>query len=397
MIAIASENVATRALDQARGAFPAQVPFFDLSAQHEALDQELSAAMREVVLSGRCILGSAVEDFEAEFARRVGVRHVVAVGSGTDALVLSLRSLGLAPGSEVVTSPFTFVATASSIVQAGYRPVFADIDAASWCLDPAAVEVALTSRTGALLPVHLFGRVADLRDLDKIRQARGIQLVEDAAQSFGSSLGGRAAGTWGRAGCFSFYPTKNLGAAGDAGAIATDDESLARHARRLRAHGDAGRFEHVELGGTHRMDALQAAILRVKLPHAQRWIARRAQIVETYRQGLAGTEFVLPESGANGERVAWNQFCVRHPRRDEVRDHLRCRGVGSEVYYPVPLHLQPCFSWLGHSRGDFPVSEALASTILALPLYPELDESRIQRVIEALLEFDGANRGGSFR
>lgn len=374
------------------GVVEGAVPFFDLAVQHERLGDELLAAMRDVALSGRCILGPVVEDLELELARRLGTDHVVAVGSGTEALQISLRCLGLPEDAEVVTSPFTFVATASSIVQAGLRPVFADIDPSSWCLDPDAAARALSPRTGAVLPVHLFGRVADMRAFDGICRERGLPLLEDAAQAFGSSLDGRATGTWGGAGCFSFYPTKNLGAAGDAGAIATGDGELARRARRLRTHGAAGRFEHVEIGGTHRMDALQAAVLRAKLSHVDDWIERRSAIVETYRQGLSGTDFELPALPVSGERVAWNLFCLRHPHRDELREHLRSRGVGCEVYYPVPLHLQPCFAWMGHVRGDFPVAEALAASILAVPLYPELDDFQIHRVLDALREFDGAYR-----
>lgn len=364
------------------------VPFFDLSAQHREMEPELTRAMADVVLSGRCILGPVVEAFELELARWLGVPHVVATGSGTDALEITLRSLDLPPGAEVVTTPFTFVATASSIVRAGLRPVFADIDPDSWCLSPASVEAAVSPRTGALLPVHLFGRMADLPSLQRICASRGIELLEDAAQAFGSSRDGRASGTWGRAGCFSFYPTKNLGAAGDAGAIATSDPDLAARARRLRAHGDQGRFLHIELGGTNRMDTLQAAVLRTKLPHARRWIARRAAIAETYRQELSGTDFVLPAVPRAGEDVAWNLFCIRHPGRDALREHLRRRGIGCEVYYPMPLHLQPCFAELGYTRGQFPIAEALADTILALPLYPELGSERVQRVVQALREFD---------
>lgn len=369
-------------------AVPDPVPFFDLSVQHDALSEELSRAARDVVLSGRCILGPAVERFEEELADWLGIERAVATGSGTDALEIALRSLDLAPGSGVVTTPFTFVATASSIVRAGGRPVFADIEPSSWCLDPQAAEDALGGDAAAILPVHLFGRMADMPAFSDLCGRRGLELVEDAAQAFGSSLHGRSAGTWGRVGCFSFYPTKNLGAAGDAGAVATADAGIARRARRLRAHGDAGRFEHVELGATQRMDALQAAILRVKLPHAREWIARRAAVAAFYRRELADLGFEPPAAPRPGEDVAWNLFCIRHPRREAVREHLRRRGVGCDVYYPVPLHLQPCFAELGHRVGDFPVAESLASTILALPIYPELDETRACRVVEALREFD---------
>lgn len=392
MIALASEGAA-RALEGVRSAPTDSVPFFDLSLQHDALGTALSRAMHDVVLSGRCILGPAVEALESELALRLDVPHVVAVGSGTDALVLALRALDPRGGDEVVTSPFTFVATASSIVRAGAKPVFADIDPDTWCLTTESVSRKAGARTVAALPVHLFGRVADMDGLSDLCRSRGIALLEDAAQAFGSSLRGRRAGAWGDAGCFSFYPTKNLGAAGDAGAIATADPDLARRLRRLRAHGDAGRFDHVEIGGTHRMDALQAAILRVKLPHVERWIARRQAIADIYRRELSGTDFEPPAAPRLGERVAWNCFCVRHPRRDAVRDHLRRRGIGCDVYYPVPLHLQACFSSLGHSRGDFPVAEALAATILALPLYPELDDARVLRVVEALRDFDSGTGG----
>jgi len=373
---------------------PDSVPFFDLSAQHRALETELARAMSEVVLSGRCVLGPVVEALEQELARWLDVPHVVATASGTDALEIALRALDLPAGTEVATSPFTFVATASSIVRAGLRPVFADIDPDSWCLSPSAVESVLGPRIGALLPVHLFGRMADLPALRSICERRGIELIEDAAQAFGSAIDGRASGTWGRAGCFSFYPTKNLGAAGDAGAITTSDTRLAERARRLRGHGDAGRFRHVELGGTNRMDALQAAVLRAKLPYARRWIASRGAIADLYRRELAGTDFLLPASPRPGEDVAWNLFCIRHPRRDAVRDHLRRCGIGSEVYYPTPLHLQPCFEGLGYTRGRFPVAEQLAETILALPLYPELGLDRVGHVVHALREFDrGVSRG----
>lgn len=388
MIALSGDAAPGRLEGIRPPSLPDSVPFFDLAAQHEALEPELARAMADVVLSGRCIQGPVVEAFEQELARWLDVPHVVATASGTDALEIALRSLDLPAGSEVATSPFTFVATASSIVRAGLRPVFADIDPDSWCLSPSAVEEALGPRTGALLPVHLFGRVADLPALQGICDRRGIELLEDAAQAFGSSIGGRASGTWGRAGCFSFYPTKNLGAAGDAGAIATSDARIATRARRLRSHGDAGRFQHLELGGTNRMDALQAAVLCVKLPHARRWIASRSAIADLYRRELSGTDFLLPAPPRPGEDVAWNLFCIRHPRRDDVRDHLRRRGVGSEIYYPVPLHLQPCFHELGCARGRYPVAEGLADAILALPLYPELGPERAERVVHALREFD---------
>ena len=361
------------------------VPFFDLALQHAALAGALDDAMRAVVHSGRCTLGPVVAAFEGEFAPVAGARFVVGVGSGTDALLLALRSLGLRPGSEVVTSPFTFAATASAIVHAGLRPVFADIDPRTWCLDPTATESVLTAETAAILPVHLFGAMASMRDFATLARARGLRLVEDAAQACGSSRDGIRAGSGADLAAFSFYPTKNLGAAGDAGAVSTDDPDLAERIRLLRGHGDAGRFEHVALGGTHRLDALQAAILRVKLPHLGSWLREREAIARFYLDGLAGSGYQLPDTSPGR---TWNQFCVRHPRRDALRDHLHSRGIGAEVYYPVPLHLQPCFRDLGCATGDFPVAEALARDILALPIYPGMPASHRERVLEALLEFD---------
>lgn len=365
------------------------VPFFDLAPQHGSLAGALDDALRAVVHSGRCILGPVVESFEAEFATWTGARHVVGVGSGTDALLLSLRALGLRPGSEVVTSPFTFVATASAIVHAGLRPVFADIDASTWCLDPSATESVLTGNSAAILPVHLFGAMASMEDFASLARSKGLRLVEDAAQACGSSRDGVRAGSGADLAAFSFYPTKNLGAAGDAGAVSTDDPALAARVRLLRGHGDAGRFDHVAMGGTHRLDALQAAVLRVKLPHLASWLQQREAIARFYLEGLAGSGFQLPDTT---QGRTWNQFCLRHPRRDALRDHLRARGVAAEVYYPVPLHLQTCFRDLGYARGAFPVAEALAGEILALPIYPGMPASHRERVLEALLEFDRPSR-----
>jgi dTDP-4-amino-4,6-dideoxygalactose transaminase len=382
------EPVETRGAVTASHALP-PVPFFDLALQHATLAGALDDAMRAVVHSGRCTLGPVVASFEAEFAPWTGARHVVGVGSGTDALLLALRSLDLRPGSEVVTSPFTFVATASAIVHAGLRPVFADIDPRTWCLDPTATESVLTGNSAAILPVHLFGAMASMRDFSTLARARGLRLLEDAAQACGSSREGVPAGCGGDLAAFSFYPTKNLGAAGDAGAVSTDDLDLAERIRLLRGHGDAGRFDHVAIGGTHRLDALQAAVLRVKLPHLASWLHQREAIARFYLDGLAGSGFQLP--AAEPGRT-WNQFCVRHPRRDALREHLRARGIAAEVYYPVPLHLQPCFRDLGYAQGDLPVAEALAREILALPIYPGMPASHRERVLEALLEFDRPSR-----
>lgn len=385
MIAVASpdsRNSAPRSLSADPSSAP--IPQFDLSLQHQTLGPELEAAMSAVVRSGRCILGPEVEAFEREFAAYLGVEHVVSVGSGTDALVLALKARGFPAGGEVVTSPFTFAATASSIVHAGLRPVFADIDPDTLCLHPQAVQAGLTDRTVGVLPVHLFGAVADMPAFRTLAETRALFLLEDAAQACGSRLGGRAAGTWGDAGCFSFYPTKNLGAAGDAGAVATSDPALAERIRLLRGHGAARRFEHLEVGGTHRLDALQAAVLRVKLPRLSTWLADRERIADIYLDALAGTDFVLP---ARAPGRTWNLFSLQHPDRDAVVEHLRARGVGTEIYYPRPLHLQPCFASLGYGPGAFPVAESVAARIFSLPLWPELSQTRVARVVEALVSF----------
>lgn len=385
MIAVASEpplRPVVRAAPIDPPALP--IPSFDLSQQHLALAPELDAAIAAVVRSGRCILGPEVDGFEREFAAHLDVPHVVSVGSGTDALLLALKARGLPEGAEVVTTPYTFAATASSIVQAGLRPVFADIDPDTLCLDPEAVASALTPRTAAVLPVHLFGAVADMPAFRALARRHSLALVEDVAQACGSRQEGRAAGTFGDAGCFSFYPTKNLGAAGDAGAVATSDPDLAERIRRLRGHGAARRFEHLEVGGTHRMDALQAAVLRVKLPRLAGWLAERERIADTYLEALAGTDFVLPHRSAGR---TWNIFALRHPDREAVLEHLRSRGVGTEIYYPRPLHLQPCFASLGFGPGSFPVAESVASQVFSLPLWPELSESRVARVLDALVSY----------
>ncbi|MCB9495535.1 MAG: DegT/DnrJ/EryC1/StrS family aminotransferase [Fibrobacteria bacterium] len=358
------------------------IPFFDLTQQHAGLGGELDAALSRVVRSGRCILGPEVSSFETEFAGFVGSRHAVGVGSGTDALVLSLRACGLEEGARVVTSPFTFAATASAIVQAGFVPVFADIDPASLCLDPAKVEEIPDFE--AILPVHLFGETADLPALQRIARARGALVIEDAAQACGSRRGAKRAGSEGVAGCFSFFPTKNLGGAGDGGMVVTDDAEVARKLRGLRSHGASERFRHEVLGGTHRLDELQAAVLRVKLPHLERWLARRRDIARAYTSGLSGCGLRVPSWN---EQRSWNQYCVRLEDRDALRAHLLERGIQCDVYYPRPLHLQPCFAPWGGGEGAFPVAEEASRTILALPIYPEMPQKHVHRVLEGIHSF----------
>jgi dTDP-4-amino-4,6-dideoxygalactose transaminase len=363
------------------------VPFFDLSRQHGMLGPVLSDAVLAIVRSGECILGPAVESLEQALAERCGCAQAVGVSSGTDALLCALSALGIGPGDEVVTSPLSFVATAQAIARLGATPVFADIDADTLNLDPVRSDLACGPRTKAILPVHLFGLLADLEAFDGICTGNGIFLVEDAAQAFGASRNDRPAGSWGQVGCHSFYPTKPLGAAGDAGAVTTSDPDLAARIRRLRVHG-LGPTGHEALGGNFRMDAVQAAVLSAKLRIFDDLLSLRRRHAQAYIAALSETDFQLPAEDPDGVRT-WSQFCIRHPRRDDLRAFLARRGIGSAVYYRVPLHLEPCFSHLGHGPGDFPRAERAAGELLALPVFPELHEDERTRVVEALLEFDG--------
>ena len=362
------------------------VPFFDLSRQHAAMGGDLTEPVTTLLRSGTCVLGPAVQAFEADLALRCGTTHAIGVSSGTDALLAALLALDIGPGDEVVTTPFTFVATAQAIVRAGARPVFADIDKNTLNLDPTAADAACGPRTKAILPVHLFGLMADMEALGRVAESRGLALMEDAAQAFGAQRSGKCAGSWGVAGCHSFYPTKVLGAAGDAGAITTTDPRLAERLRQLRVHGAAPDGSHREVGGNFRLDALQACVLSAKLPLLDSFLARRREHANAYLQAFAGIDFLLPSEDPFGQRV-WSQFCLRHPRRGALREHLAARGIGTGVYYPVPLHLEPCFSSLGYGRGDFPHAHRAASEILALPVFPELRTDERDRVIDAVLEF----------
>jgi dTDP-4-amino-4,6-dideoxygalactose transaminase len=369
----------------------------DLRAQHEPLRGALEAAFRRVLDSGAFILGPEVAAFEREAAAALGAAHAVGVSSGTDALLAMLIAAGVGPGDEVVTTPLSFFATAEAIARVGARPVFADVDEATFNLDDGAACARLGPRTRAALVVHLFGRPARVPRLEAACAAGGIALLEDAAQaagawgaaSDGGGAGGRAArrpvGTWGRAGALSFFPSKNLGALGDAGLVTTGDAALAERVRRLRAHGASERHRHLEIGGNFRLDELQAALLRVKLPHLPAWNERRRAIAGRYRAALAGLPCLPPPDDPG---CVWNQLVVRVPeRRDELAAHLRARGIATAIYYPVPLHLQPAFAHLGHRPGDLPRAERAAREALALPLHPELSDAAVDRVAAAVRSF----------
>ncbi|MEA2267957.1 MAG: hypothetical protein QOC64_567 [Solirubrobacteraceae bacterium] len=363
----------------------ARIPLFDLGRQHAPIAAELQAALARVTAGGAFTLGEELEAFEEEYARSCGVRHCAGVGSGTDALTLALLAVGAGPGSEVVTAAHTFFATAEAIVATGARPVFADIDARTRCLSPAALGSALSDRTAAVVPVHLYGHPAAMAEIRALCDTAAVPVIEDAAQAHGATVDGRRAGSWGTAGAFSFYPTKNLGALGDAGAVVSDDEELIATVRSLRHHGcaatDANR--HLRFGGTGRLDNLQAAFLRVKLPRLEAWNGERRRAADRYRQALAGLDITLPGGDAPGARQVHHLFVVEVDHRDRVLAALRGEGVGAAVHYPTAVPLQPAFAGR-FSPGEFPASEALAARALSLPLFPGITDQEIGRVAGAL-------------
>ena len=358
-----------------------KLPLLDLKAQYDSIREEIEEAVLRVCASQRFILGPEVAELEKEIAARTGARFAVGVSSGTDALLVSLMALGIGPGDEVITTAYSFFASAGVIARLGARPVFVDIDPDTFNMDTEAVAARVTERTRAIMPVHLFGRGMDLDPLLELAGQAGVAVVEDAAQSFGATdTRGRVAGTVGALGCFSFYPSKNLGAFGDGGMVVTGDEELAARIRMLRVHGETPKYHHQLVGGNFRLDSLQAAVLRVKLRHIDEWTAARRRAARRYRDLLAEEvpeSLVLPQD-CSGH--VYNQFVIRSPERDRLQAFLGDRGVGTEIYYPLPLHLQECFESLGHRRGEFPQAEAAARSSLALPIYPEITVSQQQYV-----------------
>ena len=366
------------------------VPLLDLKAQFAPLRGEVLAAMARVCDAQQFILGPEVEGLERELEAFLGIPCAVGVSSGTDALLAALMALGVGPGDEVVTTAFSFFATAGSIARLGARPVFVDIDAATFNIDAGAIESAMTAKTRAIMPVHLFGQSAEMAPILEVSARTGIPVVEDAAQAIGTRYRGRPVGGLGTMGCFSFFPTKNLGAFGDAGLVTTSDAGLARHLRAIRQHGGEVKYRHDTVGGNFRLDALQAAILRVKLPHLNSWTASRVRNAQRYEAlvrdaGLEST-VVLPARSPDSTHI-YNQFVVRVPDRDRLRSHLLANGIGTEVYYPSPLHLQPCFQHLGYRQGAFPAAERAADEALALPIYGELTEAQQSWVVASIRDF----------
>jgi dTDP-4-amino-4,6-dideoxygalactose transaminase len=364
------------------------IPLLDLTRQDPELKREIARRVEEIFATGRFVMGPVNEEFERAFASEVGAAHAVAVSSGTDALLVSLMALGVGPGDEVITSPFSFFASAGVISRLNARPVFVDIEPKTFNLDPERLEAAVTGRTKAIQPVHLYGQCADMEPILEIAGRRGAPVVEDACQAIGAADQGRAAGTLGSMAAFSFYPTKNLGGAGDAGAVSTNDEGSAHLLRSLRMHGETSRYHHARVGGNFRMDAIQAAVLLAKLPFLKSWNERRRAIAARYGELLAGAarsgRVTLP-SQATGRRHVYHQYVVRVPHRDRVKERMVAEGIATAVFYPVPLHLQECFAGLGYREGSFPEAEKAAKEVLALPIFAELTDGEVERVAESLL------------
>lgn len=362
------------------------IPLLDLRTGYAQIREEIQAALQRVIEAQAFILGPEVEGLEAEIAAYSQCRFGIGVSSGTDALLVSLMALGVGPGDEVITSPYTFFATAGTIARIGARPVFVDIDPATFNLDPERIERAITPRTKAIMPVHLFGQMADMDQLMEIATHHRLPVIEDAAQAIGAEYKGRRAGSIGDLGCFSFFPSKNLGGFGDGGMVTAQDPTLADRVQLLRGHGMRPKYYHQFIGGNFRLDALQAAVLRVKLKYLDGWSEARQRNAATYRRlfAQAGISSVALPVEAPDRRHIYNQFVIRVPHRDKVIQTLRDAQIGVEIYYPVPIHLQECFRYLGYREGDLPASEAAARETLALPIYPELKEDAQERVVQVI-------------
>ena len=370
------------------------IPAFDIKQQYATIETEVSAAVLAVLASGRYIGGPAVTDFEQQFAAYNGVSECVACNSGTDALFLALRALGIGAGDEVITTPFTFFATTEVISAVGAIPVFVDIDATTFNLDVEKVAAAITAKTKAIMPVHLFGLPVDMTGLMEIAKAHNLAVIEDCAQATGASWENQKVGSIGHIGCFSFYPTKNLGGCGDGGAITTNDPAIATQLRVLREHGSKVRYIHEEIGVNSRLDAIQAVILQIKLRYLDLWNNRRKQIADYYYQHLSQvSDIIVPQEFTSGVGV-WNQYTIRisgerrngasGKYRDSVKNQMQEQGVNSMIYYPLPLHLQPVYKNLGYQPGQLPVSEQASQEVLSLPMFPELEQEQQDKVIDTL-------------
>jgi len=382
------------------------VPLLDLNAQNLALEPELKAAFERVLRSGQFILGPEAVAFEKELAHRIGAKHALGVSSGTDAILLALMALEIKAGDEVICPTYTFFATAGCIARAGATPVFVDSDPVSFNVDPADVARKITKKTKAIMPVHLFGQCADMDPILALARGKGIRVIEDGAQALGATFHGRQAGTMGDFGTFSFFPSKNLGGFGDSGLLTTNDDALAERATLLRTHGSKPKYYHKFVGGNFRMDPLQCALLRTKLPHYNRYTERRQANAAYYTEQFsklpgvkissanpdASAKLLLPIAASNRGHI-WNQYTLRaigEGRRDALKDYLAAKGIGAEIYYPVPMHQQQCFAYLGTERESFPVANLLAQQALSIPIFPELRREQLDEVISAIGEFVAA-------
>ena len=367
-----------------------KVPLLDLKAQFKDIREEVLTAIAGVCDDQSFILGQRVALLEEDMAAYLGCRYAVGVASGSDALLLSLMSLAILPGDDVITVPFTFFSTAGVVSRLHARPVFVDIQPDTFNIDPEQIERKITSRTKAIIPVHLFGQCADMEKILDVANRHGVKVIEDACQAIGAEYNGKKAGTFGYTGCFSFFPSKNLGGVGDGGLIATNDKALTELLLALRVHGSRSDYNHDHIGLNSRLDALEAAVLRIKLKNLNRWNAKRVQNAAYYKKLFAEAELLeqvdLP-STVSGNLHVFNQFTIRAQKRDQLMAHLKEQEIGHKVYYPVPLHLQECYQLLGYKKGDLPVSEQMASEVLSLPIYPELSHSQMEMVVETIKEF----------
>jgi dTDP-4-amino-4,6-dideoxygalactose transaminase len=364
----------------------AKIPYLDLPAEIKSLRPEIDAALARALDNCTFCLGPDVAQFEKDFAAFCGAQHALGFNSGTSALHVAMLLLGVGPGDEVITTPFTFIATSWAISYVGAKPVYVDIEDSTFNLDPRLIEKVITPRTKAVLPVHLYGHPFDVDAIQEICRKHKLPLVEDAAQAVGAKYKGKAVGTLGDVSCFSFYPAKNLGACGEGGALVTNNAAFAARARSLREHGSTQRYHHDEVGYNYRMEGFQGAVLGVKLKHLAKWNAERRRVARRYTELLADTPLQLPREASYAES-AWHLHTVRHPRRDELKKHLDDHGIGNAVHYPIPLHLQKAYASLGHQPGDFPVAEKAAREVLSLPIFPELTDKQILRVAEVIKNF----------
>ncbi len=365
-----------------------QVPLLDLKAQYATIKDEVLAAVSEVLESQRCIGGPKVTELEEKIAAVSDCKFAVGASSGTDAIINSLMSLDISPGDEVITTPFTFFSTVGCVARMGAKIVFADIDPETYNIDPAGVKAAVTDKTRAIMPVHLYGQMADMDPIMAVAAEHNLAVIEDAAQSITSTYKGQKAGSIGTVGCFSFFPSKNLGGIGDGGMIVTNDEELYNRLFIMRNHGSKPKYYHRCVGGNFRLDPIQAAALLVKLPHLDDWSARRRENAAYYDKKFAGTIVQTPYISPDCVSI-YNQYVIRVPRRDEVVAHLKAKDIGCEIYYPVPMHLQDCFGYLGYKEGDFPQAEKAAAEVMAIPVYPELTDQMKDCVVQETLSFLG--------